>query len=148
MVIPAGFFCSLLFLPKGCPYGTKSISHATRFYLFMTFKLYLGRRTTRKDSFGSGAKLPIVTNKHIAVLASNFDRSSAFQAGFVYSCFSPQVIDLRLRKNIALQAKAVSQLRSKKNSFCKVVNCKSNGNGATNCKSLAGADIHLCHYQQ
>jgi len=71
------------------------------------------------------------------VLASNFDRSSAFQAGFVYSCFSPQVIDLRLRKNIALQAKAVSQLRSKKNSFCKVVNCKSNGNGATNCKSFS-----------
>ena len=38
-VIPTGF-CVLvrsLSLPKGCPYGAKSISSATRFYLFMTF---------------------------------------------------------------------------------------------------------------
>ncbi|HPQ13304.1 MAG TPA: hypothetical protein PLQ60_07540 [Paludibacteraceae bacterium] len=26
MAIPTGFFCSLPFLPKGCPYVTKSIS--------------------------------------------------------------------------------------------------------------------------
>jgi hypothetical protein len=38
-VIPTGF-CVLvryLFLPKGCPYGTKSISYPTRFYFFITF---------------------------------------------------------------------------------------------------------------
>jgi|GEM_PF-4509341 len=36
---PYGILCfgSVYFLPKGCPYRTKSISQTIRFYLFLTF---------------------------------------------------------------------------------------------------------------